>query len=134
MNEFGKKQLLENLRGFSERLIENYIVEFAIARIELYNLIWDNIRSHEQKATESQNPDYFAAVANCNSYLEMISDSLANFGVEEISTDIGAPFDGKLHEVKNTRNFSPRYATIKKSLRAGFKFGDRVLQKEEVEV
>ena len=126
--------LLEDFRYFSKKLTENYIIQFANSQIELFNSIADSFDWHESRAKESQNQDYHDAVANYKSYLEMIVDALADFGVEEISSDKGTPFDGKIHDVKNTRNFSPKFATVKKSLRAGFKYGDLILQKEEVEV
>lgn len=126
--------LLEDFRYFSKKLTENYIIQFANSQIELFNSIADSFDWHESRAKESQNKDYHDAVANYKSYLEMIVDALANFGVEEISSEEGTPFDGKIHDAKNTRNFSPKFATVKKSLRAGFRYGDLILQKEEVEV
>ena len=64
----------------------------------------------------------------------MIVDALADFGVEEISSGAGKSFDGKIHNVTNTKNFSPLRSVIKKSLRSGFRYGDLILQKEDVEV
>jgi len=128
------QKILEDLRSFSDDLAENYIMQFAAAQIDLFNLIADNFDSHAPKAEQSQNRDYRAAVDNCKDYLEMIIDALAEFGVDEISSADGTPFDGKIHDVRNTKMFSPRLATVKKSLRPGFKFGERVLQKEAVEV
>ena len=128
------QKILEDLRSFSDSLAENYVMQFAAAQIELFNLIADNFDSHAPKAALSQNSDYRAAVDNCKDYLDMIIDALADFGVEEISSADGTPFDGKIHDVRNTKMFSPRLATVKKSLRPGFKYGERVLQKEAVEV
>ena len=128
------QKILENLRNFSDDLAENYVMRFAAAQIDLFNLIADNFDSHASKAEQSQNKDYCAAVENCTAYLEMIIDALADFGVDEISSADGTPFDGKIHDVRNTKMFSPRLATVKKSLRPGFKYGERVLQKEAVEV
>lgn len=128
------QKILEDLRSFSDSLAENYIMQFAAAQIELFNLIADNFDSHAPKAEQSQNRDYRDAVDNCKDYLDMIIDALADFGVDEISSADGTPFDGKIHDVKNTKTFSPRSATVKKSLRPGFRYGERVLQKEAVEV
>lgn len=128
------QKILEDLRSFSDDLIENYVMQFAAAQIDLFNLIADNFDSHAPKAEQSQNRDYRDAVDNCQDYLEMIIDALADFGVDKISSADGTPFDGKIHDVRNTKMFSPRSATVKKSLRPGFKYGERVLQKEAVEV
>lgn len=128
------QKLLEQFINFSGMLTENYVARFASTYIELYNLIAENLTSHAPKAEKSQSGDYYNAVENYKDYLEMIIDALANFGVEEITSSEGTRFDGKIHDVKNTRNFYPSFATIKRSLRAGFRYGDRILQKEQVEL
>ena len=53
---------------------------------------------------------------------------------EEISSNAGTPFDGEIHNVKNTKNFSSASAAVKISLRSGFRYDDLILQKEDVEV
>ncbi|MBR4904690.1 MAG: nucleotide exchange factor GrpE [Selenomonadaceae bacterium] len=128
------QKLLEDFRNFSNNITENYIVQFAMRQIELFNLISDNFSWHESRAINAQNPNYYEAVSNYKVYLEMIIDALADFGIEEISSDAGTRFDGRIHDVKNTKNFYPQSALIKKSLRTGFRYGDLILQKEEVEV
>ena len=128
------QKLLEHFINFSGMLTKNYVIRFANTYIELFNLILDNLRSHEPKAKAAQSQDYYNAVANYEDYLDTIVDTLADFGIEEISSNEGSPFDGKIHDVKNTRNFSPKFATVKKSLRTGFRYGDLILQKEQVEV
>ena len=128
------QKLLEDLRNFSQNLAENYIVQFAMTQIELFNLIADNFAWHAPRAETSQNRNYLDAVENYKVYLEMIIDALANFGIEEISSDAGDKFDGKIHDVKNKKDFYPPTATIKKSLRTGFRYGNLILQKEAVEV
>jgi len=128
------QKLLEDFRNFSHNLTENYIVQFAMTQIEIFNLIVDNFAWHAPRAEAAQNKNYYDAVENYKVYLEMIIDALADFGIEEISSNDGAKFDSKIHDVKNTKNFYPPTATIKKSLRAGFRYGNLILQKEEVEV
>ena len=128
------QNLLEDLRNFSKKLTEDYVTKFAFTQIDLFNLIADNFNYHAPRAEKSQSDDYYNAVENYRGYLEIIIDALADFGIEEISSKSGTRFDGRIHEVKNTQNFSPRTATIRKSLRSGFKYGELVLQKEEVEL
>lgn len=128
------QKLLENFMNFSNNLTENYIVQFAKTQIELFNLITDNYTWHASRAETSRNKDYYKAVDNYREYLDMIIDALADFGIEEISDERGTRFNGKLHDVKNTKNFYPQTATIKKNLRPGFRYGELILQKEEVEV
>ncbi len=128
------QKLLESFMNFSNNLTENYIVQFAKTQIELFNLITDNYTWHASRAETSRNKDYYKAVDNYREYLDMIIDALADFGIEEISDERGTRFNGKLHDVKNTKNFYPQTATIKKNLRPGFRYGELILQKEEVEV
>lgn len=128
------QKLLEDLRNFSNNLTNNYIVQFAACQIELFNLISENLNWHRSRAENSLNKDYCDAVENYTIYLDMIIDALANFGVDEISSAAGTHFDGKIHDVKNTKNFFPQTAKIKKSLRSGFRYNDLILQKEAVEV
>lgn len=132
--QYPAQKLLEDFRSFSTTLTENYIVQFAKTQIELFNLITDNYAWHSSRAETSQSKDYYKAVDNYRSYLELIVDALADFGIEEILSDPKTRFDGKIHDVKNTKNFYPQTATIKKSLRSGFRYGELILQKEEVEV
>ena len=126
--------LLEQFRNFSNNITENYVIRFAMNQIDLFNLIAENFASHLPQAEKSRNNDYYNAVYNYESYLDMIIDALADFGVEEISSNPGTRFDGKIHDVKNTKNFSPQTATVKRSLRQGFRYGDLILQREAVEV
>ena len=128
------QKLLEDLRNFSNNLTNNYIVQFAACQIELFNLISENLNWHRARAENSLNKDYCDAVENYTIYLDMIIDALANFGIDEILSAAGTHFDGKIHDVKNTKNFFPQTAKIKKSLRSGFRYNDLILQKEAVEV
>lgn len=128
------QELLKDLRSFSDKLTENYIIRFAETQIELFNLISGNLAYHESRAENSYNQDYYNAVQNYKTYLEMIIDALAKFGIEEISSNAGTHFDGEIHNVTNTNNFSPAIATVRISLRSGFRYGDLILQKENVEV
>lgn len=128
------QELLTAFRSFSNNLTENYVLKFTNSLIALFNSIADNYDSHKDKAQNSQNNDYSNAVANYQDYMDDIKDTLADFGVQEISSTPGTKFEGKIHVAKNTKNFSPQTATIKKSLRTGFIYKEIVLQKESVEV
>ncbi len=97
-------------------------------------MISDNLYYHESRAKNFYNKDYYNAVQNYKTYREMIIKTLSYFGIKEISSNVGTPFDGEIHNVKNTNDFYPAFATVKNSLRSGFRYGDLILQKEDVEV
>ena len=124
-------KMLENIMGFSDKVTEKYVLQFARMQIELYDFIHDNYQYHYKNSGLSKNQDYINAVANYEEFLYSILDSLAVFGVEEISSCEGDHFDGRIHEAESS-DFSSRNAIIKKSIRSGFKYMDVIIQKEKV--
>ena len=126
--------LLSRFIGFSDSLTENYVLRFANNLIELYDLIYDGFNYHNPRGRTSGDLNYCNSVANYQVYMDVITDALADFGVEEIKSIPADSFDGRIHEVRNTSNFTPRISTIKTTVRSGFRYGDIVLQKEWVEV
>ena len=126
--------MLEKIMSFSNDLTDNYILQFARMNIDLYNLISDNYNYHATVSEASGNKDYVNAVLNYEEFQSLLVDNLAAFGIEEIVTSPGAPFDRSIHEVVNNDTFSPRLAVVKKRLRSGFKYGNIVIQKERIQV
>lgn len=126
-------KMLENIMGFSDKITEKYVLQFARMQIELYNFISDNYIYHKEMSEKSGNQDYINAVSNYEEFLYSLSDALAVFGVEEIVSYPGDAFDGKIHQVQ-TDIFSSRSAVIKKSVRSGYRYKDVVIQKEKVEI
>lgn len=126
--------VLEKVMSFSNDLTENYILQFGRMNIDLYNLISDNYNYHVAVSEASGNKDYINAVLNYEEFQSLLVDNLAAFGIEEIVTFPGMPFERSIHEVVNNDSFSPRSAVVKKSLRSGFKYGDIVIQKERIQV
>ena len=119
--------------GFSDKITEKYVLQFARMQIELYNLISDNYIYHKEVSEKSGNQDYINAVSNYEEFLYSLSDALAVFGVEEIVSYPGDAFDGKIHETESN-GFSSRSAVIKKSIRTGYRYKDIIIQKEKVAV
>lgn len=126
-------KMLENIMGFSDKITEKYVLQFARLQIELYNFISDNYMYHKSVSEQSGNQDYINAVSNYEEFLYSISDALAVFGIEEISSCPGENFDGKIHEAESN-DFSSRRAVIKKCIRSGYRYKDVVIQKEKVEI
>ena len=126
-------KMLEIVMGFSDKITEKYILQFARMQIDLYNFISDNYIYHKKVSEHSQNQDYINAVSNYEEFLYSISDALAVFGVEEIVSYPGDAFDGKIHETESS-DFSSRSAVIRKSIRSGYRYKDIIIQKEKVEI
>lgn len=126
--------MLEKIMTFSNDLTDNYILQFGRMNIDLYNLISDNYDYHVNVSEVSGNKDYINAVLNYEEFQSLIVDNLATFGIEEIVTPSGVPFDRSIHEVVNNDTFSPKSAVVKKSLRSGFRYGNIVIQKERIKV
>jgi len=124
---------LQTIMSFESKLTENYVYKFAEKQIEIYNMISEALEYHKGASESSGNQDYINAVENYEEFMYSIEDSLAVFGVKTIHSEAGAPFDGEIHEV-DSKDFSSRTAVVKRSIRAGFKHEDKVLQKEKIEV
>lgn len=71
---------------------------------------------------------------NLESFMEIIEENLAEYGILAIRTNEGSMFQGKFHKVAGADDFNPRSSVIKKSLRAGFIWDDVVKEKELVEI
>ncbi|MFI3326773.1 MAG: nucleotide exchange factor GrpE [Clostridia bacterium] len=127
-------EMLKTIMNFSNDLTEKYILKFAKLQIELFNLICDNLAYHSKAVQESEHQDYINSVSNYNEFLEMITDNLSVFGVEEITSPIGTEFNGSIHEVINDIDFSPRSTTVISTVHCGFQYKDIVIQKEKIKV
>ena len=127
-------ETLQKIMQFSDEITESYILQFAKMQIELFNLIADNLQYHLNAVNESNNQDYHNAVSNYQEFMDTIIDNLSAFGIEEISSRTGSRFDGNLHEVMDSTEFSPRLSSVKESVRTGFKYKDIVIQKERIRV
>lgn len=127
-------RVLKGFMSFSDKVTEDYVMQFAKMYIALFNLISDSLDSQRKKAERSGNNDYINAVMNYEDFCGMIVDDLSAFGVDEIKTSPGEKFDGKIHEVVNTSHFTASLATVTESIRSGFMYNGIVIQKEKVNV
>lgn len=127
-------ETLQKIMQFSDEITESYILQFAKMQIELFNLIADNLQYHLNALNGSNNQDYHNAVSNYQEFMDMIIDNLSAFGIEEISSRAGSRFDGNVHEVMDSTDFSPRLSSVKESVRTGFKYKDIIIQKERIRV
>lgn len=125
------RSLMEDFLSFSDRIKENYVLQFARQQIELYDLIADAYAYHKDRAEKRKDEDYRNAVQNYEEYLDMIVDALAAFGIEEIKSEPGCGFDGGIHET-DTDRFSAKSAAVTRSVRSGFRYQEIVIQKEKV--
>ncbi len=129
-------KLPENFVSSSNNIMENYVVQFAIKFIEVFNMISEGYAYHMKIAEASDNVNYSDAVLDYGELCLSIVDSLASFEVEEISTPPGERFNDKIHSVEGSTeaSFSTKTAFVSESVRAGFKYKDIIIQKEKVKV
>lgn len=126
-------QLLKRFLTFSDHITEQYILQFARMQIELFDLISDAYLYHKKRAELSGSQDYMNAALNYDVYMSSIVDDLAVFGVEEICSSPGAPFDGMIHE-PDSNSFSTKTALVGESVRIGFRYKDIIIQKEKIKI
>jgi len=116
-----------------EDMVEQASIKKAYSQLlELYNLIADTRDSTIKLAAETGNQDLGNSAYNMEVYLDMISEYLAGYGIQTISTACGESFQGRYHSVQGNRDFEPRTAVVGQSLRDGFLWGEQVLQKERI--
>lgn len=127
-------QALQGIMSFSNNITENYVLQFAKMQINLYNLICDNLTYHLSASKDSGNQDYINAVSNYIEFLDEIMDNLSAFGVEEITSNVGDKFDGRIHEVIENTEFSPKTSYVSESVRTGFKYKELIIQKEKIRI
>ena len=118
--------------SFADAFTEDCTLQFARMQVELYNLIADNYEYHGNAASRSADADYKNAASNYAEFLSVIADHLAVFGIETIQSEQGTPFSGTIHESISNGSFDPKTAVVQESLRAGFKYGDCIIQKEKI--
>lgn len=129
------REALKKIMSLPEKITEDCVLKCAKSYIRLYNLIHDGLTSHRENAAQSSCMDYQRAVRNFEGYCRVIVQELASFGVSEIKTTPGSPFDGGIHEAMNSSSFDSSSARVIESLRSGFRYTDDVIiQKEEVNV
>jgi molecular chaperone GrpE (heat shock protein) len=122
----------ERMRTMEDSIEQKNIEKAYRQWLELYELIADVKDSTFQKAIETESVDLENAAYNLEEFLFIISDALAEYGIDTITTAPGSPFHGKYHDAGKVRNFDPATATVAESLRSGFVWGDQVLKKERI--
>ena len=126
--------ILKRIMSFQTDVTESYVLNFAKMQIRIIEFIYDLFDYHSKMSTGSGNKDYINAVRNYIAIADSLADSMSEFGIEEIKSSSGDPFDGAVHEVVGDKNFSPRNARVKESLRSGFRYKDVVIKKEKITV
>lgn len=127
------RQLLQSFMAFSDKITEQYVLQFAKMQIRMFNRIADIYAYHREKVKYIRNQDYINAIDNYHEIMLDIIESLSVFGIEEICSSPDACFDGTIHE-PDMQSFSTKDAQVKESIRVGFKYKNVVIQKEKVKV
>ncbi len=121
------------LNQIDQKINDETVMKIFDQYDELYNLIAD-VADSTAANMDGDSPDLRRVYQNHQAYLDLIEENLSDFGIEYLATSQGEPFDGRKHEVSGSKNFDPRSAKVKKSLRHGFVYGKSVLKKELVEL
>jgi len=122
----------EETKAEAKTAAEGGETRFAEMLIEVYNQIADYYAYHVEAAPKSGNGDYLNAVGSYVMLMDTVLDQLSALGVEEISTEPGEPYDSRIHLICERSGSSAE--TVKRSLRSGFRYGDVILQEENVTV
>lgn len=117
----------ETLRGVEKQLTETFIQRVSIQLMELYDLAMD---SYESVSGQEELP----AGESLLDLAEVAAQDLAEYGIEPIITEPGAPYNGTVHEAVGTEQFDPKSVIVQKSLRFGFRRDTVILRKEKVEI
>ncbi|MDR3216669.1 MAG: hypothetical protein LBT55_04555 [Clostridiaceae bacterium] len=128
---YGKLTTIEN--GIKHEYVKNSYESL----IEVYNLISDGYKAMLPVLQSSTDRDLKIMVNNQEAFLKIIKGHLARIGVEEISSKEGTLYDGRIHELYDRTklydsSINLQKAAIINSWRSGFKFNDKILQKEMV--
>lgn len=132
----------ELMRGLERTVSEANVRKASDQLLDLYNLIADTrdslagaLRRSAGELSEPTRGLLMDTLHNLGEFLIMISEYLADYGIDTIATDPGEPFAPKLQAVRSdVGDFDPRTAVVVASRRNGFIWGEQVLQKELVEI
>lgn len=107
--------------------------EDAISQnMELYRFICDAYNSYLSNESDIQVKKFLKYLGM---FKDMIEENLALYGLSPIKTQAGEKFDAKIHKaISQTNDYDPQNVTVKKSIYAGFMWGDTVKIKEAVEI
>ena len=124
-------QTQDAMRNLEAQFAQSQLLKIFDTFYSLYDLIDVNRQSLQEL------PDEYSYICeNMDTFLEVIQEGLADFGIQTIISAPNCPFNGKLHTVQGSTMFDPATAILKRSVRPGFvnQATGNVLQKELVEL
>ena len=125
----------ESIKCLEDSVSESVTKKAYTQLIELYNLIADTKDSTYTLAIQSNSKELENASYNMDVFLDMLVEYLADYGVRPIVSFQGECFSAKHHLLAKTETqYDPRNASIARSIRNGFIWGEQVIQKERVEI
>lgn len=124
-------QTQEAMRNLEAQFAQSQLLKIFSTFYSLYELIDMN-----KQALQGLPDEYSYICENMDTFLEVLQEGLADFGIQTIISAPNCPFNGKLHAVQGSTMFDPATAIIKRSMRPGFvnQATGNVLQKELVEL
>lgn len=124
-------QANEMIKKLEDTMDETSTKKVSNQLLELFNLIADSKETTIDLARNSNDQNLENIAYNMEVFLDMIIEYMADYDIQAIISGPGEKFSPKYHAIEsNIQQFDPRSTSIKVSKRAGFLWGDQVLQKE----
>lgn len=121
------------MKSLQDSFTEAIYRKVSTQLLELFNLMADSKTSALELARQNNDKNLADVAYNMDVFLDMIVEYMADYGIQPIASAPGDKFSGKYHEpITGDRQFNPHDALIKESKRRGFRWGEQVLQKEQV--
>lgn len=123
------------IKNLEDTVSESSIKKVSSQLLELFNLIADTKDSTVNLARNNNDQNLKNTAYNMDVFLDMIIKYMSEYGIQSISSMPKDKFLPKYHTIgTGNQQFDPRSASIKVSKRTGFRWGEQVLQKEQVEI
>lgn len=126
------QQINAAVRQMEDMIIRENTEKAYAQMFELYSLIADTCEFMKKEISVSDDMNLINAYENMLSFMDMISEYMADYNIATLCSAPDTPFDGTRHKPMNGNAFDPHKAKVKESVRCGFLWNDVVLEKEKV--
>lgn len=125
-------EMNSQMRDVEKMIVESNTQKASRQLLDLYDIIADLRDSAAGQAPGDPTGECANTAHNMDMLLMLVVDALAEYGIANINTLPGKPFNGKIHEVSGGKSFDPKCAVIAQSVRDGFSWGEQVIRKEKI--
>ena len=126
---------LNKISGQLNQILESVQLSSKEDIFRQYSYLYDSIYNVYSYLIKQSDVQSLKLCNNLTSFMEIIEENLAEYGILTIKTEKNSPFQGKYHKVVgNVGDFNPKTAYVTRSLKSGFIWDDVVKEKELVEI